>query len=211
MNQLLDKFNDFMSITNYRIEYILEDDSTISFRLKQTDFPHLLGLHKLIDIPVIRQFNDRNNLVVGAKYINSKIRKEELLTESIVRKSVYFPTIEQRFRNFCKDNILTLSYSEVIIAFNASLIGSNLRASYILFEKRKQGYHHLCIAENEAGQNYVESFFYQPTDLYLRNQIIVRIKGVRIYDKQGNLYFEDTLFYQTLPPVGRPFCANQVS
>lgn len=121
LNQLLDKFNDFMSITNYRIEYILEDDSTISFRLKQTDFPHLLGLHKLIDIPVIRQFNDRNNLVVGAKYINSKIRKEELLTESIVRKSVYFPTIEQRFRNFCKDNILTLSYSEVIIAFNASL------------------------------------------------------------------------------------------
>ena len=59
MNQLLDKFNEYKSIVNYRMEYIFEDDSVISFKLKQTDFPHLLGLHKLIDIPVIRQFNEQ--------------------------------------------------------------------------------------------------------------------------------------------------------
>lgn len=69
MNQLLDKFNEYKSIVNYRMEYIFENDSAISFKLKQTDFLHLLGLHKLIDIPVIRQFNDKNNLVIGAKYI----------------------------------------------------------------------------------------------------------------------------------------------
>lgn len=68
MNQLLDKFNEYKSIVNYCMEYIFEDDSVINFKLKQTDFPHLLGLHKLIDIPVIRQFNDKNNLVISAKY-----------------------------------------------------------------------------------------------------------------------------------------------
>ncbi len=70
------------------MEYIFEDDSVISFKLKQTDFPHLLGLHKLIDIPVIRQFNDKNNLVIGAKYINSKIKKQKLLTENMGKNEI---------------------------------------------------------------------------------------------------------------------------
>lgn len=96
------------------MEYIFEDDSVISFKLKQTDFPHLLGLHKLVDIPIIRQFNDRNNLVIGAKYINSKIKKQELLTENIIKRSIYFPDIEVRFNSFNKENILTMSYTDAI-------------------------------------------------------------------------------------------------
>lgn len=80
MNQLLDKF-------------------------KQTDFPHLIGLHKLIDIPVIRQFNDSNNKTVSATYINSKVKRQELLTEQIIRNSLYFPFIQNRFDNFSKENI----------------------------------------------------------------------------------------------------------
>lgn len=85
MNQLLDKFNEYKSIVNYRMEYIFEDDSVIHFKLKQTDFPHLLGLHKLIDLPVIRQFNDKNNCEISAKYIISKVKRQELLTESIIK------------------------------------------------------------------------------------------------------------------------------
>ena len=193
MNQLLDKFNEYKSIVNYRMEYIFEDDSVISFKLKQTDFPHLLGLHKLIDIPVIRQFNDKNNLVVGARYINSKIKKQELLTENIIRRSIYFPDIEVRFNSFSKENILTMSYTDVIVDFNASLICSNLNAKYILFEKKMQGYNHLCVAEDGNGKQYAESFFYNSSDLYLRNQKTIKVKGIRIYDNFGNLYLEDEL------------------
>lgn len=193
LNQLLDKFNEYKSIVNYQMEYIFENDSVISFKLKQTDFPHLLGLHKLIDIPVIRQFNDKNNLVIGAKYINSKIKKQELLTENIIKKSVYFPDIEVRFNSFSKENILTMSYKDVIVDFNASLIGSNLKAKYILFEKKAQGYNHLCVAEDKNGKKYAESFFYNSTDLYLRNQRIIKVKCIRIYDNFGALYLEDVL------------------
>lgn len=193
LNQLLNKFNEYKSIVNYRIEYVFEDDSIVGFKLKQTDFPHLLGLHKLIDIPVIRQFNDKNNLVVGAKYINSKIKKQELLTENIVRGSTYFPNIEVRFNNFSKENILTMSYTDAIIDFNASLIASNLKAKYILFEKKKTGYNHLCIAEDSNGKKYAESFFYNATDLYIRNQMTIKVKCVRIYDNFGVLYLEDKL------------------
>ena len=193
MNQLLDKFNEYKSIVNYRMEYIFEDDSVISFKLKQTDFPHLLGLHKLIDIPIIRQFNDKNNLVISAKFINSKIKKQELLTENIIKRSIYYPEIELRFNNFSKENILTMSYADAIVDFNASLIGSNLKAKYILFEKEMQGYNHLCIAEDGHGKQYAESFFYDSTDLYLRNQKTIKVKCIRIYDNFGDLYFEDAL------------------
>lgn len=193
MKQLLDKFNEYKSIANYRMEYIVEDDTSIRFKLKQTDFPHLLGLHKLIDIPVIRKFNDKNNLVIGAKYINSKIKKQELLTENIIKRSVYFPSIEFRFNSFSKENILTMSYTDVIVDFNASLIGSNLKAQYILFEKKKQGYNHLCVAKDVNGKMYAESFFYNSTDLYLRNQKKIKVKRIRIYDNFGVLYMEDVL------------------
>ena len=193
MNQLLDKFNEYKSIVNYRMEYIFEDDSVISFKLKQTDFPHLLGLHKLIDIPIIRQFNDKNNLVISAKFINSKIKKQELLTENIIKRSIYYPEIELRFNNFSKENILTMSYADAIVDFNASLIDSNLKAKYILFEKEMQGYNHLCIAEDGHGKQYAESFFYDSTDLYLRNQKTIKVKCIRIYDNFGDLYFEDAL------------------
>lgn len=192
MNRLLEKFNEYKSLVNYRMEYTLEDNSQISFKLKQTDFPHLIGLHKLIDIPIIRQFNDNQNKTVSAKYIISKIKQQELLTEDIIRNSSYFRDIQKRFENFSRENFLTISYTEVIINFDASLIGSNLRADYILFElKEGQGYNHLCIAGK--AEKYVESFFYNPTDLYIRNQVISKVKKVKIYDNNGNLYLEDNL------------------
>ena len=192
MNRLLDKFNDYKSISNYRMEYEFENGDRIGFKLKQADFPHLIGLHKLRDIPIIRQFNDRNNPTVSAKFILSRIKKEELLTEDIIRGSSYFPEIEQRFEEFCKEKILSLSYTDAIVDFDATKIGSSLQASYVLFEKRETGYNHLCIAEDSFSEKYAESFFYNPTDRYIRNQNIVKIRTVTIYDDKGSLYLKDT-------------------
>lgn len=86
-----------------------------------------------------------------------------------------------------------MSYTSAIVDFNASLIGSNLRAKYILFEKKKQGYNHLCVAEDGSGKKYAESFFHNSTDLYIRNQRIINVKCIRIYDNFGVLYLEDVL------------------
>ncbi len=124
LNLLLDKFNEYLSIVNYRMEYMFED-------------------------------------------------------------------ISERFQNFNKDNILSISYTDAIIDFDASKIGSKLKASYILFEEKRQGYQHLCIAQDMEGKKYAESFFYNSTDLYIRNQSIVKIKSVNIYDKKNQLYLED--------------------
>lgn len=192
MNILLDKFNDYKSISNYRMEYEFDNGDKIGFKLKQADFPHLIGLHKLKDIPIIRQFNDKNNPTVSAKFILSRIKKEELLTEEIIRNSSYFPEIQHRFEEFSKDRILSISYTDAVIDFDAAKICSSLHASYILFEKKETGYNHLCIAQDSFSVNYAESFFYNPTDIYIRNQNIVKVKNVNIYDDKGVLYLKDT-------------------
>lgn len=192
MNALLEKFNEYKDISNYRIKYTLANGDVIDFKLKQTDFPHLIGLHKLIDIPIIGQFNDASNTTVSAKFLISKIKKESQLTENIIKNSVYFPNIEQRYQNFSKENLLTLTYTDAIVNFDASLIGSKLRGDYILFEKRKlKGYNYLSIAKDAQQKRYAESFFYHLSDSYIRNQNIVKVSKVEIYDKNGNLYLED--------------------
>lgn len=192
MNGLLEKFHEYKEISNYRIKYTLSNGDVIDFKLKQTDFPHLIGLHKLVDIPIIGQFNDISNVTVSAKFLISKIKKESQLTESIIKNSVYFPDIEQRYNNFSKENLLTLTYTDAIVNFNSLLIGSRLRGDYILFENQKsKGYNYLSIAKDAQQKRYAESFFYNPTDLYIRNQNIVKVSKVEIYDKEGNLYLED--------------------
>ncbi len=51
----------------------------------------------------------------------------------------------------------------------------------------------MCVAEDGKGKKYAESFFYNSTDLYLRNQRTIKVKCIRIYDNLGRLYLEDVL------------------
>lgn len=193
LNDLLDKYNEFRSIINFRLVYELEDETRIDFVLKQTDFPHLIGLHKLIDMPIIRRFNDKNKKSVSAKYLIQKIKQQKMITETEVKNSRYFHDIEDRYTNFSKDNLLTASYTDAIVDFDASLIGSSLLSDYILFESRDGGYNHLCVAKDCTGKRYAESFFHNPRDLYISGQKTVRIKKIEIYDAEGKLYLSDVL------------------
>lgn len=195
MNDLLEKFQEYKSIVNYKMKYLLENGLEVEFKLKQTDFPHLIGLHKLVDIPLIRKFNDKNNKTVSAKYIIAKIKKQNILTGELIRKSHYYSDIEERYSQFTRDNLLTVSYTDAVINFDASLIGSKLSADYILFENKMDGINHLCVAKSSNGQRYAESYFHNSTDLYIRNQQIVKVKQVVIYDAKGKLYLQDDLSY----------------
>ena len=193
MNDLLDKFYEYKSISNYTIKYTLANGILIKFKLKQTDFPHLIGLHKLIDIPIIRQFNDVSNITIGAKYIVQKIKQQRILNENVVKNSIYYPTIQDRYMAFNRDNILSVTYTNAIIDFDASLIGSNLSSDYILFEAKDNKYNHLCVAKDSRGKRYAESFFVNQSNLYMRGQNIVGISKIEIYDENGNLYLSDNI------------------
>lgn len=64
MDNLLQKYNDYIRLKNCRAEYLLQNGITIDFIYKEETFIHLLGLHKLSDIQLIQLFNDKSNKVV---------------------------------------------------------------------------------------------------------------------------------------------------
>ena len=121
MNELLEKYNDYMKIKNHRAEYALENGAIISFVYKEENFIHLLGLHKLKDIKIIQKFNDKSNLKVNAKYILRRIKKE-IITDSVIKSSLFFNDISERYDNFTYEKLSTLVYTDVIINFNPSLV-----------------------------------------------------------------------------------------
>lgn len=192
MNLLLEKFNDYSDVTKYKFWYKLSNGTTIDFSFSSTDFPHLIGLHKLSDIPIIGRFNDKNDKIVSSKYIIGRIKKENLLTDTIIRKSMYYSSIENRYLNFSKDTILNMSYTDVIIDFNPKMIHSKLNAKYILFNKEKSLYNHLAIGQDFSKKYYIESYFTDKTDNYIKNQKIVKIIALKITDPNGKIYLEDT-------------------
>lgn len=196
MNLLYDKFLDYKKIANYRVEYELDNGINLSVKLDLQAFPHLIGLHKLTDMPIIRRFNDPNDKVVSAKYITQKIKQQKILTDSTIRASQRFADIEERYNNFTRDNLLSLSYTEAIINFDPTKIGSTLKSEFILFEKKGTGYNHFCIATAVPSvytDCYPESFFYRPNDMYIANQTIVKVRKVKIFDQNNKIYLEDTL------------------
>ena len=193
MDDLLQKYNDFMRLNNCRAEYLLSNCQTIDFVYKEENFIHLLGLHKLIDIQLIQLFNDKTNKMVQTKYIISRIKKGKL-TDAMVRASVFYNDISERYENFSYDNLTTLNYTDAVINFNPSLINSKIKSDYLLFEERiNKEYNHLGIAfDKNSNRRYIETFFHQDTDMYIKGQTIVKVKSFALYSPNNHVIVIDS-------------------
>ena len=136
MDDLLQKYNDFMRLNNCRAEYLLSNGQTIDFVYKEENFIHLLGLHKLIDIQLIQLFNDKTNKMVQTKYIISRIKKGKL-TDAMVRASVFYNDISERYENFSYDKkcviFCMLCQSKRLVCLSAG--GSFYRLFFPVLEK----------------------------------------------------------------------------
>lgn len=193
MDDLLQKYNDFMRLNNCRAEYLLSNGQTIDFVYKEENFIHLLGLHKLIDIQLIQLFNDKTNKMVQTKYIISRIKKGKLI-DAMVRASVFYNDISERYENFSYDNLTTLNYTDAVINFNPSLINSKIKSDYLLFEERiNKEYNHLGIAfDKNSNRRYIETFFHQDTDMYIKGQTIVKVKSFALYSPNNHVIVIDS-------------------
>lgn len=112
----------------------------------------------------------------------------------MVKNSVKFPKIQERYENFSYENLTTLNYTDAIVDFDASKIKSSLKSDYILFEeKQKKVYNHMGIAKDSLiNKRYIETFFHEPTEKYLKGQQIVKVKSFQLFDQEGNIIVEDT-------------------
>lgn len=192
MNALLEKYNDYIRLRGCGIEYELYDGTSINTSYAEEAFLHLIGLHKLDDIQIIQFWIDTNNKSVKRRDVIKQILDEKL-TDSIIRSSVKFQQIKERYEYFCYDNLTTLNYTDAVINFNPSVINSGLKADYILFEERpKNEYNHMTIAyDSVGGYRYVESFFHEPSTKYITGQRIVKVKRFTIKNADGSVIVED--------------------
>ena len=193
MDVLLQKYNDYMRLKNCRVEYLLSNGSMIDFTYKEENFIHLLGLHKLTDIQLIQLFNDKNNKVVQTKYVIKRI-KTSRFTDSMVKASVFYNDIAARYESFSYDNLTTLNYTDAVINFDPTLIKSKIRSNYLLFEKKlNTEYNHLgIVADLTKGKNYIETFFHQANDMYIKGQQIVKVKSFTIYTPENEIIVTDS-------------------
>lgn len=99
MSKLKQKMTDYMRIANYTIRYELDSGMVFAFKFTKQNFPHMIGLHKLIDIPLIGRFNNPHDITVSTKYLMSKIKKEELTEEK-----------DNAFRQLCIAQDKNLNY-----------------------------------------------------------------------------------------------------
>lgn len=193
MDELLKKYNDYMRLKDCRAEYLLGNGAIIDFVYKEENFIHLLGLHKLTDIQIIQLFNDKKNRMVQTKYIISRIKKGKF-TDAMVKASVFYSNISSRYESFSYDNLTTLVYTDAVINFNSLLINSKLKSNYLLFEEKvNKEYNHLGIATDViTKKHYIETFFHQPTDMYIRNQQVEKIKSFTLYTPDNEIIVEDS-------------------
>ena len=190
MSGIKSKLDDFIRITNCKMHYEFYNGFILEFQFKKTNFPHMAGLHKLKDINIIQMYLGKAGF---ANQIISKIKKGSL-TESDIKASKYYPLIKKRYEEVSAENLFSLSYSDVIIDFDITKLAKSklTKTKFILFEKNKDNENrHLCIAGDVVNGFYPETFFFEPTDYYLKNQTLERIKKFQIINKDGSIYFED--------------------
>lgn len=112
----------------------------------------------------------------------------------MVKASVFYTDIAERYENFSYENLTTLTYTDAIINFNPILIKSKIKSDYLLFEeKANKEYNHLGIAlDTLTGNRYIETFFHQPTDMYMVGQTVVKIKSFTLYSPDNKIIVTDS-------------------
>lgn len=184
------KLDGFLKIADCKMSYEFCNGFLLEFQFRKTNFPHMAGLHKLKDLNIIQTYFGKPGF---ANQIISKIKKGTL-TEADVKSSKYFPTIQKRYEEFSAESIFSLSYTDVIIDFDITKLAKSklTNTKFILFEKdANNGNRHLCIAGNSASGFYPETFFFESSDYYLKNQKLEKIKTFKIIKPNGTIYFED--------------------
>lgn len=196
MNDLLNKYNEYLRLVGCKIEYELEDKTIIIVPYREDGFLHLLGIHKLTDIQLIQFWCDKNNRTVKREDVIKKIKSEDF-TDSDVRNSIKYFQIKDRYEHFSYDNLTTVNYTDAIINFNADLNGSSLKSDYILFEERpKSEFNHMAIAlDRKNNSRYIESFFHEPSTNYQKGQMVKKIIKFTITKPDGSILISDTFEY----------------
>lgn len=120
------------------------------------NFKHLLGLHKLTDIPALSNKSE----TIYRSILNNKLTYKDICC------SKYFEQIENRIENF-KYILETIFSKELFFKSLKGNFGTLIRADYLLVNKKHDGYIYLFLIEDRQLVTPV-TFFADCEDKYFR-------------------------------------------
>ena len=168
----------YKRVEGKEFHYTLKNKYSFKLFFKCGNLPHLLGLHKLIDLEMINKFN---NKLISADELYNKIEETELTYEQI-ELSVYFDKIFDRIDKFHKINDLLTK--DIVVSFkkeNTRDGSTKLKADILLFLKEENKYIHLCLAKGNCGYYYPETFIVHENNYYIKGQTLIKVKKMKSF------------------------------
>lgn len=168
MDKLLKCTIEYDKLLNKDYIFTLSNNTCIKLFFNKGHFPHLLGLHKLTDITQLTTSRKSN--------IYPQIQRGNI-TYDTIQRSTFISDIIARIDNFYDIDLLL--FDKVVINFDPTKTPagkSSLKSNIIFTKSQNNGHIHLCLApDTKSPLYYPETFIFEPTDFYIKNQDILNI------------------------------------
>ncbi len=191
----LNIIDDYERLVKTQVKIPLDNSVIIDFTFKKNHLPHLLGLNKLVDIPILLDYSNKKKSAIE---IYNGIRFGDIDTNQFKESNYYQEIYENKLKYFNSDRIISLIKSTEIIKFDSNKIRNFKtkldKVDYLFFEligETDTGYAHFGIAfTNEDRINQPNTFFVRNNDDYIDGQTFVYANSLYIKDKNGNITFK---------------------
>lgn len=154
--------------------YNLENGTSFNVIFEKKRFAHLLGLHKIKDVPQLNKLSQK-------KYSGNKAFKDvksEIIKDEQIFKSYYFDEIENRYKYFSK--LEDIVFQKVIYDFDSDKANSKIKADMMLYTVEDGLHLHLFLVKSNKGDMVPMTFIVENGNKYTYRQTDILIKELQI-------------------------------
>ena len=173
MNLLKKSADVYKDYVNFDYTFTLDCDISLTVAFRTRNFYHLVGLQYLTDIAQLDKTRPNNSVFsIYKKILNGSI------TQELIEKSSFYNKIEKRLSYF--SDLGDVISSKIIIDFDYTKVPrTELLSKYLLYKEYENGYAILGLRYDTLNDIYIpETFVFEPTDYYIKNQTAYSIIGV---------------------------------
>ncbi len=145
---------------------------TITIIFQAEHFHHLIGLHKLIDLPQISKA--KNKTIIFHNVKSAKITYDE------IKSSIYIEEVDQRMKYFT--NIENLLNSKIIIKFDKRKAYTSINAKFLIYELYEGIYIHLFFEPKNQELHIPCAFFPREDAKFVNQQEIFTVLKIEKVD-----------------------------
>lgn len=177
MDKISGAIKTYEGLMNKKYIYELLNGDSLEVIFKKENFPHVIGLHKLVDI---NEFNRLNNKTIKGNKVFKMVKNKDIEEEKIVNSPNY-EKIELRVDKFHKINELV--FNRVIYNFDRTKVRTTIKADLVLYTVEDGMYIHLFLVKNKFGKYVPMTFIVETNDKYIKGQNDFAISKLSIEEK----------------------------